>query len=457
MAFLERKPDDILLGAMPISIYVDNNVWDFLFTRQMDLAKELPRDEFCVCITREAEFEIPPMPPEKRAFAEATIAKCLITTDAFFGFNDESLPAAEQRVAGFDQGRWASPEELAFIAQQKTALKDRMRPSKLYHGEADLSLAARSVHSIVLSLDRKQGPINVAYEQGGKVVFLTDFDKSGLSLREFIHVALARVVPASARSPDMSSNARPETFEEIKPDADDLLVFIDDTGHETFAGNQGFYGLGGCLTTGFAYEHLKPRWREVRRIINDDADAPLHGSDITANPKPESFAALRTFFEDRSFVRTAVTTTKHVGLPTSMHPCVPVMGQLCKEIEAVVSVLPCKRVWIILESSDRADPVVKQCFGQLTSLNAPRPIRVEHCFMPKSANEPGLEVADFIVSAAGSQIQRRLRKKTGLAPDFNDVFGRLPAEGARYREVARVTVHADGLVSIDGVRLIGDD
>ena len=87
MAFLEREPDDILLGAMPISVYIDNNVWDFLFDRQMDLATELPRDEFCICITREAEFEIPPMPPEKRAFAEATIAKCIITTDAFFGFN----------------------------------------------------------------------------------------------------------------------------------------------------------------------------------------------------------------------------------------------------------------------------------------------------------------------------------------------------------------------------------
>jgi hypothetical protein len=247
------------------------------------------------------------------------------------------------------------------------------------------------------------------------------------------------------------------TFEEIKPVADDLLVFIDDTGHETFAGNQGFYGLGGCLMTGFAYEHLKPKWRAVRKIINGDPEAPLHGSDITANQKPESFAALRTFFEDRSFARIAVTTTKEAGLPVEMHPCVPVIGQLCKEIETVAevvaSVLPCKRIWIILESSERADPVVKRSFGQLTSLNAPLAIPVEHCLMQKSANEPGLEVADFVVSAAGSEIQRRLRGKTGHAPDFNDVFGRLPAEGARYREIARVAVHADGGVSIDGMRL----
>jgi hypothetical protein len=45
---------------MPISIYIDNNVWDFLFDRRLDLAAELPRPDYCICITREAEFEIPP-------------------------------------------------------------------------------------------------------------------------------------------------------------------------------------------------------------------------------------------------------------------------------------------------------------------------------------------------------------------------------------------------------------
>jgi hypothetical protein len=138
-----------------------------------------------------------------------------------------------------------------------------------------------------------------------------------------------------------------------------------------------------------------------------------------------------------------------------MHPCVPVMGQLWKEIEAVASALPSERLWLILESSDRADPVVKRCFGQLTSPDAAGAIQVEYCFMPKSANEPGLEVADFVVSAAGSQVQRRLRGKSGLALDFSDVFGRLPSEGARYREVTRVMAHADGRVSVDGLSLIG--
>src|SRR3984957_1948607 len=106
---------------------------------------------------------------------------------------------------------------------------------------------------------------------------------------------------------------KPIFDEELKPGAHDLLVFIDDTGHETFAGNQGFYGLGGCVVLGAGYPHLKERWRAVRKAINDDADAPLHGSEMERSA--DNFAVLSEFFLDPSFVRIAATTTKTVSLP----------------------------------------------------------------------------------------------------------------------------------------------
>jgi hypothetical protein len=146
---------------------------------------------------------------------------------------------------------------------------------------------------------------------------------------------------------------KPTFDEELKPGADDLLVFVDDTGHETFAGSQGFYGLGGCVVLAAGYENLKESWRAVRKAINDDPDLPLHGSEFEHNA--DNFAVLSEFFLDRSFARIAATTTKAVSLPPGMDPCVPAMGQLQNEIAVVAAALPCKSVWIIAKA--RSEPM----------------------------------------------------------------------------------------------------
>ncbi len=85
-----------------------------------------------------------------------------------------------------------------------------------------------------------------------------------------------------------------ETEEEIQCAADDLLVFIDDTGHESFSGNQKYYGLGGCAVLGAHYGRLKSLWMDVRNRINGSPDAPLHASDMIRNN--DNFRVLSTFF-----------------------------------------------------------------------------------------------------------------------------------------------------------------
>lgn len=173
----------------PISVYLDNHVWDFLCERKLDLCAELPPDEFRVYITREAEFEIPPMPPGLRAFTEATIARCGVRTDAMFGFYDNRYPPDKQRVLGWNQGRWASPQEKAFIDQQAHRLGELNSSTGLHEHEADRALAARALQAVILSSDRR-GPIKEAAKQGGQVVSLMNFDTSGLSLGAFIKAAI---------------------------------------------------------------------------------------------------------------------------------------------------------------------------------------------------------------------------------------------------------------------------
>lgn len=175
---------------MTVSIYIDNNVWDLLFEKEIDLSVELPSDEFCLCLTREAEFEIPPIPEEKAAlkkFIYDTIEKCSIETRPYFGFLDERHPISEQRVAGFDNGFLADIKETEFMEQQKKRLSEHKKEStKLYKNEADISVAARSFGAAVITLDKKNGPINEACKQGGTIIYLHEFIKSGLLLKDFI-------------------------------------------------------------------------------------------------------------------------------------------------------------------------------------------------------------------------------------------------------------------------------
>lgn len=176
---------------MPISLFFDSNAWDVFFDRGIDLHLELPSDQFFMQITREAEFEIPHMPPDKRRYVEAALNGKMISTDTYFGFYDESLPPEQQRVAGFNCGRFASEEELAVLRKERSSVGPTMRPTRLYKNEADVSLAARSSVSVVLTCDEKGALKRAKTMYGGTVVDLKKW-KTGESLATFIRAELSK-------------------------------------------------------------------------------------------------------------------------------------------------------------------------------------------------------------------------------------------------------------------------
>jgi hypothetical protein len=91
------------------------------------------------------------------------------------------------------------------------------------------------------------------------------------------------------------------------------------------------------------------------------------------------------------------------------------MGALQEDIASMAGRIPCAAVTIIVESSQRADPILKQCFGELKPDGVKLTIPVKHCLMPKSAAEPGLEIADFIISAAEKPSPKVSARKTGAS------------------------------------------
>jgi hypothetical protein len=176
-----------------IAVTLDNNVWDFLLHRKIDLAAELPSDAFAIFITREVEIERMAIPDYEskaalRSYINQTISRCGIRTTSVFGFATDG--PGPRRVGGFDQGTWQSQTEREFYdaIRERYLLRKTETNSQLTQNEADAPVAAQSFFSIALTCENpgNSGPLRFAAEHGGKVLYLSAFDQSGLTLKEYI-------------------------------------------------------------------------------------------------------------------------------------------------------------------------------------------------------------------------------------------------------------------------------
>jgi hypothetical protein len=231
-----------------------------------------------------------------------------------------------------------------------------------------------------------------------------------------------------------------------------LLVFLDETGHESFAGEHAYFAVGGCAILGLHHAAVSAQWREVRRAINGDPDAPLHAADLEYAEK--NFATLSQFFTSRAFARFGVAVSRKTNFNVDMHAMASVMGMLKKHIARIVEHSQCSAVALIFESSQRGDPLVQQHFGELGLIEEGRRVPTEHCFMPKSAREPVLEIADFVASASGSQARFYHRGKAGsFAKDYQAVFHQHPPPYSQFFHITDVGgSRENGEAWVDGTR-----
>ncbi|MFZ6722897.1 hypothetical protein [Undibacterium sp. Ji49W] len=183
---------------MTISVTLDANVWNYLFNSKICLVDELPPEFFSLYQTREVEIEIEEIPnfgkdsSDKQALKEyigRSIQASNVITSAIFGFAEASATGGPVIYAGFGQGTFESEQERAWREREETKrfmnAKSR-RPTGLAKNEADVSVAVASLSSVVITADKKAGPISDAAKNGGRVLYLDDVIASGLSLSEFI-------------------------------------------------------------------------------------------------------------------------------------------------------------------------------------------------------------------------------------------------------------------------------
>lgn len=220
-----------------------------------------------------------------------------------------------------------------------------------------------------------------------------------------------------------------------------LLVGIDETGHEQFADlKYPIFGLGGCAVRTSEYERtLKWPWTQMRASLFPEFTGPLHAAEV-GSVTGERAAPLGDFFCTAEFARLAAVVSNRTLLESDLPPYKLVARQVLEQIARLVGRRNCDGVAMIVEESSRTDRLAAAFFDRY-DIELQRGLeRWKLPFlkfrMPKSAEEPLLEIADFVMHVAGSQVRDALSGRDwGKRRDFRAIFLTEPDPRVEFLEI----------------------
>lgn len=232
---------------------------------------------------------------------------------------------------------------------------------------------------------------------------------------------------------------------------DTLLVFIDETGHEKLADRRyPIFGLGGCVVRADEYlSAIHNPWTSMKSTCFPQVTGPLHATGL--RPTPQQATGIADVFLNGRFGRIASVLSNRTAINTSHVRYQLTTGSLMKRLENVaLTFWPFSSIIFVLESSERADRLAIKYFGPYDKLEGigaddrPVVLPITKLFADKPAAVSGLEVADFIMHAAGKCVygggtgngQARSRR------DFQAVFASVPATLASFMEISAVNPSA---------------
>jgi hypothetical protein len=209
-----------------------------------------------------------------------------------------------------------------------------------------------------------------------------------------------------------------------------LMFFTDETGHEEFADpNYRVFGLAGCSIFAATIDQvLRKPWRRLKDQHFGGPNVALHASDLS-NPTMEQVNAIAEFFRNQRFGRFGVTATAKSELPSELRLFEIIPNVIRKRWQDLASRSPIDPVEIafIHEVSERGDPLLEKYFGETMVKINDRQIPVHQGLMRKELGDEALEVADFIVQAAGRQALRWAEGDHRVRKDFQAIFHANPS------------------------------
>ncbi|MGJ0483624.1 MAG: DUF3800 domain-containing protein [Methylomicrobium sp.] len=204
---------------------------------------------------------------------------------------------------------------------------------------------------------------------------------------------------------------------------DSLVVFVDETGHELLNDPlQKVFGIGGFAVLAQQLDTIvREPWREIRQLVAGSADAQLHAADIV-KPSQEQINAISGFFKIQPISRFGVICSVETDIDDALTPFILISEALKLRLLHMMKWQPFQSVEIIFEHSERLAPMIENAFGTFELYEDGKAIPVGFSWMPKSAREPALEIADFLANAVGSEVRHRLAKRPGFAKNFEAFF-----------------------------------
>jgi hypothetical protein len=221
-----------------------------------------------------------------------------------------------------------------------------------------------------------------------------------------------------------------------------LAFFVDDSGHEELLPDQPVWCLGGCAVLGRDLDAMIVQpWRAIRNLVTGSPDTPLHAHKFPKIANSDGMEAVAEFFRVRPFFRFGAILSVDTQIlydvtqlrmletldPSRLSEVVqrnfPTMRMVLeKGINEIVQQTLCKEVKVIFESSQRVDKLIEAAFQSLAVRRGSKHIPSESYFMPKSAGDCALEVADFVMHAVGRQGRQNLKDRSKYLPDFKVIF-----------------------------------
>ncbi|APZ98454.1 hypothetical protein BWQ93_08085 [Sphingopyxis sp. QXT-31] len=210
---------------------------------------------------------------------------------------------------------------------------------------------------------------------------------------------------------------------------DEVIAFFDESGDETLKdpGNPTFV-LGCCMVRGRDLPALRQAWLDVREQVTGHRDRQMHMRNMRLGRKRDY--PVRRFFEQETFYRAGVAITDQTIFEMGEFPHKPVFGIALNLVgqlmAAVMGGRPSHGLCLIIEDNARLRPSYEaQLSTQRLSMDGIS-MPVSWALLDKTAEEPGLEIADFIAHSIAGFIRTERSAATKFAPRFGSIFPDLP-------------------------------